>query len=391
VKYYYVLLLACYSSLASAQSADPSDAGSGGESRTPTEHIFIITTDGFRWQEIFAGADSSMINDDHFVKDKTLMKDLYWDSTADLRRRKLMPFFWNVIAKEGQLYGNRALDNKVNMSNAYWISYPGYNELLSGYPDPVFIPNLKINNRNETVLEFLNQQPRYKGKVVAFTSWNVFPYILNAKRSKIPVNSGYKPIADVTDTASLMINGVESEIKHKTHTRYDLLTFSAAKEYITRKHPSVVFLGFGETDEAAHAYRYDLYLQEAAQVDRMISELWYIVQTDPEYKDHTTFIITTDHGRGEDADTWHTHNPFTKGSGETWIACIGAGIQPMGEMKQPEQIYGNQVAATIGQLLGEQFVTDRPVGKAISLPAVPVSETISFKPVVTAIADGGEK
>ena len=39
----------------------------------------------------------------------------------------------------------------------------------------------------------------------------------------------------------------------------------------------------------------------------MISELWYMVQTDPEYKDHTTFIISTDHGRGRTAANWHTH------------------------------------------------------------------------------------
>lgn len=340
------------------------------QSNAQTEHIFIITTDGFRWQEVFSGADSAMINDGSLVGDPALMKQLYWDSTADLRRKRLMPFFWNVIAREGQLYGNRPLGSKVDMSNAYWISYPGYNELLTGYPDPVFIPNLAINNRNENVLEFLNGMPKYKGKVVAFGSWRVFPYILNQKRSHVPVNGGYERIEDETDTTDQVINRVQDEAMHKTHTRYDRLTFAVAKEYIAKKHPSVVFLGFGETDESAHAGRYDLYLQEASEVDRMIAELWYFVQTDPEYKDHTTFIITTDHGRGDDAASWHTHGTFTKGSGETWMACIGAGIRPMGEMKQEEQIYGKQVAATVGQLLGEDFETDKPVGRAIALPPV---------------------
>ena len=44
---------------------------------------------------------------------------------------------------------------------------------------------------------------------------------------------------------------------------------------------------------------------------------------------------------------------FRKGSGETWLACLGAGIRPMGEMKEEEQIYARQFAATISKLLGE--------------------------------------
>ena len=358
MKYFFILLLTCCSVIAAAQY------------NTHPDHIFIITTDGFRWQEVFSGADSAMINDDDLVRDKDLIRQLYWDTTAELRRKKLMPFLWNVIAHEGQLYGNRSYNNKVDMRNLYWISYPGYNELLTGYPDPVPNPNLSFYNRNETILEFLNGLPQYRGKVVAFGSWRVFPYILNEKRSNVPINSGYQEIGDKTDSADGIIDRLQEEVRHKSHTRYDLLTFAAAKEYITEKHPSVVFIGFGETDEAAHAGRYDLYLQDAAAVDRMIAELWYLVQTDPEYKNRTAFIITTDHGRGKDADTWHTHSLFTRGSGETWLACIGAGIKPMGEMKQDQQIYGKQLAATIGQLLGEDFETDRSVGAPIALPPV---------------------
>lgn len=338
-----------------------------GVSAQKTQHIFIITTDGFRWQEVFSGADAQLINDSNRVKNIALTKQMFWDSTAELRRKKLMPFFWNVVAQEGQLYGNRVFGNKVGMRNLYAISYPGYNELLTGYADPLPNPNFSLNNRNLNILEFLNQTPAYKGKVVAFGSWRVFPYILNEKRSGIPVNSGYEKLADA-DTTDEIINRLEEEVTHKGHTRYDLLTFAAAKEYVLKNHPSVVFLGFGETDEAAHAGRYDLYLQDAAAFDRMLGELWYFVQTDPEYKDHTTFIITTDHGRGRDADKWFTHGPWAGGSGETWLACIGAGIRPEGEIRNEGQIYGKQVAATVGRLLGENFTTDRPVGKAIELP-----------------------
>src|SRR5690349_15859973 len=79
-----------------------------------TQNVFIITTDGFRWQELFSGADSVLINDESFTPDTSTLKALYWDPNPMERRKKLMPFLWNVIASKGQLYGNRYYDNKVN-------------------------------------------------------------------------------------------------------------------------------------------------------------------------------------------------------------------------------------------------------------------------------------
>jgi arylsulfatase A-like enzyme len=133
----------------------------------------------------------------------------------------------------------------------------------------------------------------------------------------------------------------------------------------------------GETDEFAHSSRYDAYLQQATMVDKMIADLWYYVQTDPFYKDNTTFIITTDHGRGSNPNTWKTHNLFIKGSGESWLAMIGPGIHPDGEMDNDQQIYSNQLVATIAQLLGKKFETTKKIGKPIPL-AVEQTETVGL-------------
>jgi hypothetical protein len=341
------------------------------QSSLKTKNVFIITTDGFRWQEVFSGADSAIINNMEYVQDTSVIKDLYWDENLQERRKKLMPFFWNVIAKKGQLYGNRIENSKVNVKNIFKISYPGYNEILTGYADPLFIPNLRINNRNKNVLEFFNSQNEFKGKVVAFTSWNMFPSILNIKRSKININSGYDSALGKIDEMSDKINEVQNQIIQKGHTRYDLLTSVAAKEYITNNHPRIVFLSFGETDEFAHQNKYDNYLQQANSFDKMVADLWYMIQTDPFYKDNTTFIITTDHGRGQKTETWHGHNCFTKGSGEIWLAMIGPDIAPLGEMHDAEKIYQNQIASTVTMLLGEDFKTSHKTGKALTLPVNP--------------------
>src|ERR1700741_2889107 len=120
-----------------------------------TENLFIIITDGFRWQEIFSGADSGLINDEKFTPDTATLKAMYWASDPLDRRKKLMPFLWNVIASKGQLFGNRNLNNKVNVSNIYSLSYPGYNELFTGTTDISISGNSKKYNKNINVLEWL--------------------------------------------------------------------------------------------------------------------------------------------------------------------------------------------------------------------------------------------
>jgi Type I phosphodiesterase / nucleotide pyrophosphatase len=330
-----------------------------------TGNLFIITTDGYRWQELFNGADSFLINSDDHTPDKETIKALYWAETIEERRKKLMPFFWNVISNKGQLYGNRQYNNKVNTSNLYSISYPGYNELFTGDTDPSVSSNGKYYNPNINVLEYLDALPEFKGRVAAFTSWDVFPYILNEKRNDIVINSGYENMNEMSmSSEQLMINKVQDDaIAIKTATRFDELTFLTAKEYINNNRPRVVYLGFGETDEFAHQGRYDLYLQQANAVDKMIADLWHWVQTTPGYKDNTTFIITTDHGRGRKTNRWTGHGEFISGSSQAWFAIIGPGIAQPGEIKANEQYYQVQMAGTIAALVGEDFNS----GNAVSL------------------------
>jgi hypothetical protein len=355
------------------------------QSLPETQNIFIITTDGFRWQEVFTGADSALLNNTSYVQDTSLMKALYWDEHPIARRRKLMPFLWNVVAEKGQLYGDRFFENKVNVKNLYKISYPGYSEILTGYTDPRIVINLPRNNRNPNILEYLNNAAGFRGKVVAFSSWNLFPYILNAERSKFPINSGYEKMPDQNnDTLFKIFNSMQDKIAHQSHTRLDCLTFLNAREYIEQYQPRVVFIGLGETDEFAHASRYDLYLQQAAAIDKMIADLWYYVQTHPFYKDKTTFIISTDHGRGDRPSNWHTHSFLTKGSAETWLAMLGPGIAPKGELKIAEQTYENQYASTIAMLLGLKFESTRHIGKPMILPELEsASEIAKGRPVLS--------
>ncbi len=335
-------------------------------------NIFIITTDGFRWQEIFTGADSAIISNPAYVKDTAVLKQLYWDNEINARRRLLMPFVWSIIEKKGSLYGNRYYGNKVSVANPYRLSYAGYNEILTGYADPFLVTNRRNLNRNSNILEFLNGLSEYKNKVAAFASWNLFDYILNNKKGTIFLNNGYQQLTHDSLTGNeILLNAIQQvSINNIQNTRNDMLTFVAAQEYIQARHPKVVFIGFGETDEYAHGNNYDGYLQSAHLFDEYLARFWYFVNSDPFYKNNTYFIITTDHGRGERPGLWNRHGIFISGSAESWLMAMGPGLEPRGEVKSRNEIFSNQLAQTIAGLLGHSFSAFQPVADAALLTSV---------------------
>lgn len=340
----------------------------GSFAQQPCENIIIITTDGYRWQELFNGADSTILFNPEYVKDTSLMRYMYWDNDTAGRRKKLMPFVWNYLAVNGQLWGNRNYGNKVAVANPYRFSYAGYNEIFTGYADRAVITNKPRTNPNDNLLGFLQSQPAFRDKVAMFGSWKLFSYILNGRGTKIPLNCGYQPVGgDSLSETESMINLVQEYSSEKDlPTRTDLLTFSLSTEYMRKKHPRILYIGFGETDEFAHHSRYDQYLNQANMFDKMLAELWSLVQSDEFYRNKTTLFITTDHGRGRKPDKWMSHGPFTSGSEETWLMQIGPNIHPMGEVKDAVLIESERFAQTIASYLGMNFISQHPVAEAVS-------------------------
>ncbi|MFM6924558.1 MAG: alkaline phosphatase family protein [Ferruginibacter sp.] len=334
-------------------------------------NFFIITTDGFRWQEIFNGADSVIINNPSYVRDTALLKEMYWDNNPEERRKMLMPFVWKTLLKAGTIYGNRKYDNKVTIANAYRFSYPGYNEILTGYADPAIKSNRKKVNHNENLLSVLNNRVEYKNKVAAFASWNLFEYILNEKQAGFYVNSGYQPVShDSLSETEQLANAVQANTRNNFQsTRNDMLTFVTAKEYIQNMHPKIVFISFGETDEYAHGGNYDGYLQSAHLFDEYLAQLWYLINKDPFYKNNTSFIITTDHGRGQKGTNWIRHGIFTPGSNCSWLITAGKGFEAKGELKNKNEIFNDQLAQTVAEMLGFHFDPPHPVADQLSISA----------------------
>lgn len=333
--------------------------------QSKTENIVIVTLDGMRWEEVFGGADEAILKNKKYTKDSSGTSKDFWVNSADERRKKLFPFFWSTIATEGQLYGNRWAGNKVNNANPYWFSYPGYNEIFTGYPDTAVNSNDKIWNKNTNVLEFINQQKKYNGKVAAFSTWDCFPYILNTQRSGLYVNADVDTLKFPQPSLQL-INDMQFLTTRPIGVRPDVITYFAAREYMKAYKPKALYIAFDETDDFAHGGEYDQYLKSAHAEDAMIADLWNYIQSAPQYKDKTTLIITCDHGRGDKLkDNWQHHGSNIEDAGQIWIAAIGPDTKALGEVKTENTLYQKQLAATFAKLMGLTFTASHPVADPI--------------------------
>ena len=308
-------------------------------------NLVLVTLDGVRWQAVFGGIDLDLIEDERYAKSPARLKETYWREQRNERRRLLFPFLWSAVASQGVLIGDQDQESFMEVRNPWWFSYPGYNEILSGSADSAIDSNAKEWNRNVTFLEVLNGMKGFKNHVLAFGSWDVFPYIINTRRSGIPVNSGFTIASPATTAKSRWLNGISAEAPMLWQTvRLDLITNGYAMEALENKHPRVIYIAYGETDDFAHDGSYDRYIDAAHRTDLMLSKLWNWLQTDPFYRGRTTLMISTDHGRGNTPDGW-TNHASTAGSGtlgiedaadgvpgsdQIWFAAIGPRIKARG-------------------------------------------------------------
>ena len=340
-----------------------------------TRNVVLIVSDGFRWQEVFNGADETLLNEANggiWDKEADLRRE-FWRADAGERRRALLPFLWNTVAVRGQIFGNQALGSIARVTNGLAFSYPGYNEMLTGHPDARIDSNEYGPNPNVSVLEWLNTLPELHGKVSVHASWATFKDILNVSRSHLPLQAGWDlPYRGTLTPRQELLNRLYQSITRlDDEDVYDAFMQVSLLESFDKQQPRGLFVGYGETDNWAHAGRYDLVLHSAHQFDHFVSELWERMQALPAYRNSTTFIITTDHGRGGDPVEWKEHGIEQKGSENIWIAVLGPDTPPLGERSHTAEVHQAQIAATVAALLGKDF------RRAIPAAAPPISEVLA--------------
>lgn len=348
--------------------ADSNDATTAKSKR---RNVIYVTWDGFRWQEFFGGAQQAYLSKDAGVDQVELVTGKYWRETESERRETLLPFVWQTIARQGQIFGDQSRHSTARITNKHKFSYPGYSEMFVGYADDERISsNGKIPNPNVTVLEYLNRRPGFEGSVAAIATWDVFPSILNQERAGIHVHAGLGPVvsASLTEREKMLNEMIADAVTLWKDNQMDAIVMQATREYLLKHRPRVLYVGLGETDEWGHARRYDRYLHAANRADDFLRRLWELVQSLPEYKDQTTIVIAPDHGRGSTIRDWSDHGAKVEGAEDIWIGIIGPDTPALGVRSDTEATL-SQIAATLAAAVGEDFCESSPKS-ARPLPGV---------------------
>ena len=337
--------------------------------------VVLVMTDGLRWQEVFRGADESLLTPERYFdkRDMTTLKQKYLGATPEERRQKLMPFLWSTFIPEGQIYGDRDAGSDASVTNGFNFSYPGYSETLTGHGDKRIDSNDDRPNPNLTVLAWLSKQPGFHGKVAAFGAWHVIANAVNPEKCiNCTVNAGYDPVAMSPMSREMkLLNDIKANSPRVWEDEaYDAPVFETALEYIRAKKPRVVFLSLGETDEWAHAGNYGEYLESAHRVDGYMKTLWDELQTTPEYKGKTTMIFLVDHGRGPAPEVWKSHGQKVPESKYIFMGFMGRDVPALGVRSKVPPVTQSQVAATLAKYLGldwnaQEKQAGRPVADAV--------------------------
>jgi len=327
--------------------------------QTRARNVVVVTIDGLRWQELFGGAQSEYFSRNR-AGEAGAIEQKFSGATPEQRRGTLMPFLWSVVAAQGQVFGDPSKNSRARVTNGLWFSYPGYSEMFAGVADPRIDSNDKVPNPNITVLEWLNSRDGFRGRVAAFGAWDVLPSILNVERSRLPVGSGFTPVPNPKTDRDRDLNQLARDLPpYWSYGTFDAPVVYAAIDSLRGDKPRVLYLMLGEGDEWAHEGRYDLYLDATHRADRFIQRLWETIQSLPEYRGNTAFLLTTDHGRGATTTDWADHGRKVPAAERTWMAALGPGVPALG-VREGVEATASQVAATIAALLGEDFRTAVP-------------------------------
>jgi Type I phosphodiesterase / nucleotide pyrophosphatase len=325
-----------------------------------TTNIVLLTLDGVRIQELFYGMDAAIAaSDEHSgIDDIDVVRQRYWRDTPQARREALMPNFWRNLAPLGIVLGDQARGSTVQVRNDQWFSYPGYSEILTGMPQPDVRSNDLVRYPHVTVLQYLGEALRAKPTDIAqIGSWDGFKMAASSVDDAFFMNGAYEPMPAALSTPEMdeLVELRKQVMELWEEGSNDVLTTRLALAYLRRERPRVLWLGLSQSDDWAHARRYDRLLDYLHLADTLLAELWSTLQSIDQYRDKTTLIITTDHGRGRTPKDWTEHDAGIEGSQDIWIAIIGPDTPQVGELAPADTVHQSDIAATMLQLLGFDY------------------------------------
>jgi hypothetical protein len=322
-----------------------------------TRNVILVTLDGLRIQEMFAGMDAVVSQKEKHsgIYDLERARSRYWRDTPEERRLALWPCFWGMLATQGVVLGDKEKGSSVHPQNPHLFSAPGYAEILTGQYQPDVVSNDVKRYAHPTVLEFVRRELGLgRREVATFASWEGFATLSSSEEGAFFTNAGYERVPpDVANARMAYLGDLQFEIMALWEVgRSDAVTFNIALEYLKSQRPRLLYIALGESDDWAHARRYDRLLDYIHVVDGYLRALWETLESIDAYRGATTLILTTDHGRGVRPSDWVEHDEGVPGSEDIWIAVVGPDTPDRGELAPYPTVHQADVAATLLRFFG---------------------------------------
>ena len=133
----------------------------------------------------------------------------------------------------------------------------------------------------------------------------------------------------------------------------DELSVYIARQLMRQVAPSLLWITMHDID-VAHAGAYSLYIEGIRRTDRLCSDLWKTIQSEPEYAGKTALFVLPDFGRDADDDSggngFQHHRTGDVLSRTTWMLALGPGIREGAVYDRA--VDSTDLVPTLGSMLG---------------------------------------
>jgi len=302
--------------------------------------VVLVVLDGARWQEVFVGADPQLSTE---------------AAVPAQHAGALMPNLHALVADRGAALGAPGQGWPIAASGPNFVSLPGYTEIFSGRRVHDCADNDCVATRVPTVMDQARAASPRASDVAVFTSWPKIERAASVDPSSIVLSTGrYRTshlealCGDAATLAPLDAGAHAGPFPGYGDFRPDRYTAALALSYLEAKRPRLMFLGLGEPDEYAHRDDYAGYLASLRASDATLGALFAVLGRMGARGDHTTVIVTADHGRGRD---YRVHGRAFPESARVWLVAAGRGIEARGLARAQRPHRLADVAPTVRVLL----------------------------------------
>jgi hypothetical protein len=174
--------------------------------------------------------------------------------------------------------------------------------------------------------------------------------------------SGDDSVLDLSMQKS-MEQAIEELVRTNAPVTGDEFTYLVSTEVMRRFAPSLLVITFSDV-EVAHFGSYSMHLSGIRTMDRLVYELWEMVQSHPSYSGRTTLFVLPEFGRdfdGSSTNGFFNHRALDDSTNLTWLMCLGEAARSPDVVERPVQHI--DICPTIAGLFGI---------KDIDLPGTPL-------------------